>query len=140
MADKNHSAGSQSPRTRGGGDSHSHNSKLGNNTLNTGEGRRFPDYILCGSLNLHKSAENAAALAKHIAKQWDFLRINRNGIISTAQLELNRDPARYGSHKEGKPLSVTEWRKIEKDKLNFKGISFHYLSNNTTSNSQRKSL
>ena len=45
--------------------------------------QRFPDFILCGQLNLHRSAENAAALSKYIAKQWDFLRINRDGIINS---------------------------------------------------------
>ena len=79
--------------------------------------KRFPDFILVGQVNLHKSQECAASLAKHIDKQWDFFRINRNGVISTAQLELNRAPEKYGAHKNGKPLSVSEWRKIEKDKL-----------------------
>ena len=79
--------------------------------------QRFPDFILVGQVNLHKSQECAASLAKHIDKQWDFFRINRNGVISTAQLELNRAPNKYGAHKDGKPLSVSEWRKIEKDKL-----------------------
>ena len=79
--------------------------------------QRFPDFILVGQVNLHKSQECAASLAKHIDKQWDFFRINRNGIISSAQLEINRAPERYGAHKDGKPLSVSEWRKLEKDKL-----------------------
>ena len=77
----------------------------------------FPDYILCGSLNLHKSPANAAALAKYISKQWDFLRINRNGVISSKQLEINRNPEAYGGLRNGKPLTVTEWEALEKEKL-----------------------
>ena len=101
--------------------------------------QRFPDYILVGQINLHKSQECAATLAKHIDKQWDFFRINRNGIISTAQLELNRDPTKYGAHKEGKPLSVTEWRKIEKDKLieQRRQLAQEELIASSTSNSTR---
>ena len=38
-------------------------------------------------------------------------------IISSAQLEINRVPERYGAHKDGKPLSVSEWKKLEKTKL-----------------------
>ena len=68
--------------------------------------KRFPDYILTGSLNLHKSAENAAALAKHIATQWKYLRINRNGIITSKQLEINRNPEAYGGLRNGKPLNT----------------------------------
>ena len=78
---------------------------------------RFPDYILCGSLNLHRSPENAASLAHYIAKQWDFLRLNNDGIISSAQLEINRDPEGHGGLRDGKPLTVTEWNKIQEGKL-----------------------
>ena len=78
---------------------------------------KFPDYILCGQLNLHRSAVNAAALSKYIAKQWDFLRINRDGVISSHQLEINRDPDSYGGRRDGKPLTVSEWTKLQKDKL-----------------------
>ena len=78
---------------------------------------RFPDYVLCGSLNLHKSPVNAAALSKYLAKQWDYLRINRNGVISSQQLEINRNPEAHGGLKEGKPLTVTEWEKLQKEKL-----------------------
>ena len=77
----------------------------------------FPDYILCGSLNLHKSPVNAAALAKYIARQWDFLRINRNGIISSKQLEINRNPDAHGGYRDGKPLTVSEWEELQKVKL-----------------------
>ena len=77
---------------------------------------RFPDYVLCGQLNLHRSAENAAALSKYIAKQWSYLRINRSGIISSHQLEINRNPDAYGGLRNGKPLTVTEWQKIQKEK------------------------
>ena len=76
--------------------------------------KRFPDYILAGSLNLHKSQVNAAALAKHIASQWDYLRINYDGIISSKQLEINRNPGAYGGLRDGKPLTVTEWNKQQK--------------------------
>ena len=79
--------------------------------------RPFPDYILVGQINLHKSQECAASLVRHIDKRWDYFRINRNGILSSAQVELNRDPNRYGAHKDGKPLSVTEWKAQEKIKL-----------------------
>ena len=79
--------------------------------------KRFPDYVLCGSLNLHKSPVNAAALARYIAKQWNYLRINRDGIISSQQLEINRNPDAYGGLRDGKPLTVTEWKKIQKEKL-----------------------
>ena len=79
--------------------------------------KRFPDYILVGQLNLHKSPVNAAALSKHIAKQWQFLRINREGIISSKQLEINRDPEKYGGLRDGKPLTVSEWNKLQKEKL-----------------------
>ena len=78
---------------------------------------RFPDFILCGQLNLHRSAENAAALSKYIAKQWDYLRINRDGIISSHQLEINRNPEAYGGLRDGKPLTVSEWRKVQRGKL-----------------------
>ena len=78
---------------------------------------KFPDYILCGSLNLHKSPVNAAALAKYINKQWDFLRINENGVISSQQLEINRNPSEHGGLRDGKPLTVTEWKKMQKAKL-----------------------
>ena len=70
-----------------------------------------------GQINLHKSQECAASLVRHIDKRWDYFRINRNGILSSAQVELNRDPNRYGAHKDGKPLSVTEWKAQEKIKL-----------------------
>ena len=86
-------------------------------TKSEGKLKRFPDYILMGSLNLHKSPVNAAALAKHIATQWAFLRINRNGIISSKQLEINRNPGEYGGLRDGKPLTVTEWNKIQRSKL-----------------------
>ena len=86
MANNASSNGSQASRSRGGGGGQAHNTKS-----NVNDNKRFPDYILCGSLNLHKSAENAAALVRHIAKQWDFLRINKNGIISSKQLEINRN-------------------------------------------------
>ena len=79
--------------------------------------KRFPDFILCGQLNLHRSAANAAALSKYIAKQWDFLRINRDGIISSHQLEINRDPDSHGGLRDGKPLTVSEWNQIRKNKL-----------------------
>ena len=79
--------------------------------------KRFPDYILAGSLNLHKSPVNAAALITHIATQWDYLRINRTGIISSKQLEINRNPESYGGLRNGKPLTVSEWNKAQKDKL-----------------------
>ena len=82
-----------------------------------GEYKRFPEFILMGQINLYKSQECAASLARHIDKQWDFFSINRNGIISSAQLEINRAPERYGAHKDGKPLSVSEWKKLEKTKL-----------------------
>ena len=62
-----------------------------------GEYKRFPEFILMGQINLHKSQECAASLARHIDKQWDFFRINRNGIISSTQLEINRAPERYGA-------------------------------------------
>ena len=79
--------------------------------------RRFPDYILCGSLNLHKSPVNAAALAKYISRQWEFLRINKNGIISSKQLEINRNPTEHGGLRNGKPLTVTEWEDLQRAKL-----------------------
>ena len=69
-----------------------------------GEYKRFPEFILIGQINRHKIQECAASLARHIDKQWDFFRINRNGIISSAQLEINRVPERYGAHKDGKHL------------------------------------
>ena len=84
---------------------------------NSSSSGALPDYILCGSLNLHKSSENAAALAKHIANQWDFLRINNNGIISSKQLEINRNPEAYGGLRNGKPLTVSEWEELQKGKL-----------------------
>ena len=77
--------------------------------------KRFPDYVLCGQINLHKSPECAAALAKYIDKQWDFLRINHNGIISSKQLEINRNPEAHGGRKDGKPLTVAEWETIQKE-------------------------
>ena len=110
MASNASSQGSQASRSRGGGGSQTHNTTSNDN-------KRFPDYILCGSLNLHKSAENAAALVKHIAKQWDFLRINKNGIISSKQLEINRNPNKYGGLRNGKLLTVTEWHEVQKAKL-----------------------
>ena len=61
--------------------------------------RRFPDYILCCQLNLHKSPECAASLAKYIDRQWDYLRVNHNGIISSKQLEINRNPDAFGGEK-----------------------------------------
>ena len=60
-----------------------HQKPAGNGT----KPRRFPDFVLAGSINLHKSPVNAAALARHIARQWSFLRINHNGIISSKQLD-----------------------------------------------------
>ena len=78
--------------------------------------KRFPDYILCGQLNLHKSPECAASLAKYIDKQWDFLRVNHNGVISSKQLEINRNPEAFGGKKNGKPLTVTEWHKLQRKK------------------------
>ena len=75
--------------------------------------KRFPDFVLCGHLNLHRSAENAAALARHINKQWDYLRINRDGVMSSAQLEINRDPSKYGGLRDGKPLTVSEWQQLQ---------------------------
>ena len=89
-----------------------------NSNLNSKQkGVRFPDYILCGQINLHRSPECAAALAKYIDKQWDYLRINHNGIISSKQLEINRDPDQYGGLRNGKPLTVTEWNALQKEKL-----------------------
>ena len=81
-----------------------------------GAWRPFPDYILIGHINLHKSPECAATLARHIAKQYDFLRVNSDGIISSEQLEINRDPTQYGGYRDGKPLSVSEWKKLQKGK------------------------
>ena len=78
--------------------------------------KRFPDYILCGQLNLHKSPECAASMARYIDKQWDFLRVNHNGVISSKQLEINRNPEAFGGKKDGKPLTVTEWRKLQRKK------------------------
>ena len=78
---------------------------------------RLPDYILTGSLNLHKSPVNAAALAKHISVQWDYLRINETGIISSRQLEINRNPEAHGGLRNGKPLTVSEWNKVQEAKL-----------------------
>ena len=77
---------------------------------------RFPDYILCCQLNLHKSPECAAALAKYIDRQWDYLRVNHNGVISSKQLEINRNPDAFGGRKDGKPLTVSEWEKLQKGK------------------------
>ena len=77
----------------------------------------FPDYLVVGQINLNKSKENAATLARHIAKQWDFYRVNSNGIISSQQLEINRDPDKYGGKRNGKPLTVTEWKQLQKEKL-----------------------
>ena len=89
-----------------------------NSNLNSKQkGVRFPDYILCGQINLHRSPECAAALAKYIDKQWDYLRINHNGIISSKQLEINRDPDQYGGLRNGKPLTVTEWNALQKEKI-----------------------
>ena len=82
--------------------------------------RRFPDYILCCQLNLHKSPECAASLAKYIDRQWDYLRVNHNGIISSKQLEINRNPDAFGGKKDGKPLTVTEWEKMQKEKSDLK--------------------
>ena len=96
--------------------------------------KRFPDYILMGSLNLHKSPVNAAALAKYIATQWAYLRINRNGIISSKQLEINRNPEAYGGLREGKPLTVTEWNKIQRAKLIEKRKQLADIENETNPN------
>ena len=79
--------------------------------------KRFPDYLIVGQINLHKSAECAASLARYIDKQWDFFRINKHGIISSKQLEINRAPEKYGMNTEGNPISVSEWTKIQKEKL-----------------------
>ena len=79
--------------------------------------KRFPDFILTGQLNLHKSSENAALLSRYIAKQWIYLRINRDGIISSKQLEINRNPDKYGGLRDGKPLTVAEWNKSQEAKL-----------------------
>ena len=87
-----------------------------------------------GSLNLHKSPVNAAALAKHIATQWAYLRINRNGIISSKQLEINRNPEAYGGLREGKPLTVTEWNKIQRAKLIEKRKQLADIENGTNPN------
>ena len=78
---------------------------------------KIPDYILCGHLNLHKSAANAAVLSRHITNQWKHFRINKDGVISSRQLEINRNPDGYGGLKDGKPHTVTEWNKIQKEKL-----------------------
>ena len=94
------------------------NSSPCSNARGAGRGfKPFPDYIMVGQINLHKSQECAASLVRHIDKRWDYFRINRNGILSSAQVELNRDPNRYGAHKDGKPLSVSEWKTQEKAKL-----------------------
>ena len=105
---------------------------------------RLPDYILCGSINLHKSPEVAATLAKYIDKQWDFLRVNRNGIISSHQLEINRNPDAFGGKKDGKPLTVSEWEKQQKEKLLEKRKELADLESNpanrsSTSGAQRAS-
>ena len=78
---------------------------------------KIPDYILCGHLNLHKSAANAAVLSRHITNQWKHFRINKDGVISSRQLEINRNPDEWGGLKDGKPHTVTEWNKIQKEKL-----------------------
>ena len=105
--DSSSSERTETCRSNPGNQSYDHNFKP----------KRFPDYILCGQLNLHRSAVNAAALSRYIAKQWDFLRINREGVISSHQLEINRDPESYGGLRNGKPLTVTEWTKLQKEKL-----------------------
>ena len=104
-----------------GGSTNNLNSTVGdknkNDNVSSNKPRRFPDYILCGSLNLHKSPVNAAALAKHIANQWQYLRINNSSVISSKQLEINRKPEDYGGLRDGKPLTVTEWNKLQREKL-----------------------
>ena len=81
------------PKKRGPGKLSAHGAEARpNNSNDQSKFVRFPDYVLCGSLNLHKSPENAASLAKYLANQWRYLRINKEGVISSKQLEINRDP------------------------------------------------
>ena len=85
-------------------------------TAESGSWRPFPDFLLLGHINLHKSPVCAATLARHISKQYEFLRVNRNGIISSHQLEINRNPDAYGGLRNGKPLSVSEWKHLQKER------------------------